>query len=410
MAMKWIRKAQENGAVMIHVDPRYTRTSAGADIYARIRPGTDVAFLGALIRYMIENKLYDEDYVVTHTNALFLGKADFGFNDGVFSGYVSEKLKYDTASWEYDTDEGGKPKTAANLDDPRCVFARLKEFYSRYTLELAERVTGIPAAEIKRIADLYAKHRPGTILYALGMTQHTTGVQGIRAFCILQLLLGNMGKPGGGVNALRGEPNVQGACDMGLLNNYLPGYLNYPVNSEPTLDAWTQNNGTARRKWLINMLKSFWGDAATAENDYCYAWLPKKRADKDYSAFGIFESALAGTLKMLWIIGQNPAVSSPNLKVVFEGMDKLETLVVQEIWETETAAFWKRPGIDPKSVKTEVFLLPASFFMEKNGSVTNSGAIVQWRYKSVPAPGHALPDGEVMDYVLRRVRDLVHES
>jgi formate dehydrogenase major subunit len=410
MAMKWIRKAQENGCVLIHVDPRYTRTSAGADIYARIRPGTDVAFLGAIINYVISNKLFDEDYVVTHTNALFLGKTDFAFHDGVFSGFDEEKRKYDTSSWGYQLDDKEKPKQAQSLDDPQCVFARLRQFYSRYTLEMSERITGIPATQIKQIADTMAKHRPGSILYALGMTQHTTAVQGIRSFCILQLLLGNMGKPGGGVNALRGEPNVQGACDMGLLNNYLPGYINYPAHSEPTLAAWTENNGTARRRWLVNLLKSFFGDAALPSNDFAYQWLPKKNLAKDYTAFGIFESALAGTMKMLWVIGQNPAVSSPNLKLVFEALGKLDMLVVSDIWETETAAFWKRPGVDPKTIQTEVLLLPASFFMEKNGSVTNSGGIIQWRYAAVKPPGQAKPDGEIVDYVFRRVRDLVHES
>ena len=212
-----------------------------------------------------------------------------------------------------------------------------------------------------------AKNRPGTILYALGMTQHTTGVQGIRAFTILQLLLGNIGKPGSGVNALRGEPNVQGACDMGVLNNYMPGYLNYPMHTEPTLAAWTDNNGTSRRKHLINMLKAFYGDAATPENDFGYAWLPKRNAAKDYSIFGIFESALAGKMKMLWIVGQNPAVTHAQPEDHVRGMAKLEMLVVQEIWETETASFWQRPGVDPKSIQTEVLLLPAAFFMEKNG-------------------------------------------
>jgi formate dehydrogenase major subunit len=410
MAMKWIRKAQENGAVLIHVDPRFTRTSAGADIYARIRPGTDVAFLGAMINHILVNRLFDEDYVTAHTNALFLGRADFGFQEGVFSGFDEEKQKYDMTSWGYQLDEKEHPRVAESLDDPECIFARLRTFYSRYTLEMGERITGIPAAQIQQIAETMAKHRPGSILYALGMTQHTTGVQGIRAFTILQLLLGNMGKPGGGVNALRGEPNVQGACDMALLHNYLPGYLNYPLNTEPTLAAWTQNNGTARRRWLVNMLKAFFGDAATPENDFAYEWLPKKDAGKDYSAMGIFESALAGSLKMLWIVGQNPAVSSPNLKVVFEGLDMLDMLVVQEIWETETAAFWKRPGVDPSTVKTEVLMLPAAFFMEKNGSITNSGAMVQWRHAAVKPPGSALPDGEIVDYVFRRVRDLVHDS
>jgi len=410
MAMKWIRKAQENGAIVIHVDPRYTRTSAGADQFARIRPGADAALLNTMIHHVLENKLYDEDYVATHTNALFLGRAEFDFKDGLFSGFDEAKRKYDTKSWGYELDATQRPKVAASLDDPGCIFTRMKKFFARYTLDVGERITGIPAAQIRQIAETMAKNRPGTILYALGMTQHTTAVQGIRAFTILQLLLGNIGKPGGGVNALRGEPNVQGACDMGLLNNYLPGYLNYPVHTEPTLEAWTNNNGTAKRKYLINALKAFWGDAATPENDFAYAWLPKKNAAKDYSAHGIFEAALAGSMKFLWIVGQNPAVSSPNLKVVFEGMAKLEMIVVQELWETETAAFWKRPGVDPKTIATEVLLLPASFFMEKNGSVTNSGAMVQWRHAAVKPPGQARPDGEILDIVYRRVRDLLKDS
>jgi formate dehydrogenase major subunit len=255
-----------------------------------------------------------------------------------------------------------------------------------------------------------AKNRPGTILYALGMTQHTTGVQGIRAFGVLQLLLGNIGKPGSGVNALRGEPNVQGACDMGVLNNYMPGYLNYPVHTEPTLAAWTSNNGTAKRKYLINTLKAFYGETASPENNFCYEWLPKRNASKDYSAFGIFESALAGEMKILWIVGQNPAVTMPNLKLTLEALGKLDLLVVQEIWETETADFWQRPGADPKSIATEVILLPAAFFMEKAGTITNSGGMVQWRYAAVKPPGQAKPDGEIVDLVFRRVRDLLKNS
>jgi formate dehydrogenase major subunit len=410
MAYKWIRKAQENGAKLIHVDPRFTRTSAGADVYARIRPGTDAAFLNTMISHILVNRRYDEDFVITHTNALFLIQPDFGFKDGLFSGYDESKQTYDTKSWGYQLDGQGKPRRAARLDDPNCVFARLKAFVSRYTPEMGERITGIPAAQITQIAETMAKNRPGTILYALGMTQHTTGVQGIRAFTILQLVLGNLGKPGSGVNALRGEPNVQGACDMGVLNNYLPGYMDYPSHTEPTLEAWTKKNGTGDRRFLVNMLKAFYGDAATPANDFGYGWLPKKSAAKNYNTLSIFEDALAGTMKLVWIVGQNPAVTMPNLKMTFAGMDKIETLVVQEIWETETAAFWKRPGVDPKTVQTEVFLLPAAFFMEKNGTITNSGGLLQWRNAAVKPPGKALPDGEVVDYVFRRVRDLVHES
>jgi formate dehydrogenase major subunit len=410
MAFKWIRKAQENGAKIIHVDPRFTRTSATADIYARLRPGADTAFLNTMINHIIVNNLYDRDYVEIHTNALMLGDADFDFKDGLFSGFDEEGHKYDTRTWGYQLDGSGKPRRATSLDDPHCIFARLKNFVSRYTLDLGSQMTGVPAEQIKLIAETMAKNKPGTVLYALGMTQHTTGVQGIRGFTILQLLLGNIGKVGGGVNALRGEPNVQGACDMGVLNNYMPGYLDYPSHTEPTLEAWAAKNGTVRAKYLINTLKAFYGTSATKENGFRYEWLPKKHLAKDYSVNGIFESALAREMKMLWIVGQNPAVTSPNLKVVFEGLENLETLVVQEIWDTETASFWQRPGADPKQIQTEVFLLPASFFMEKNGSITNSGALVQWRHKAVDAPGQARPDGEIVDFVFRRVRDLVINS
>jgi formate dehydrogenase major subunit len=410
MAFKWIRKAQDNGAILIHVDPRFSRTSSAADIFARIRPGADAAFLGAMINYVLVHKLYDEEFVRAQTNALFLGNAAFDFKDGLFSGFDEQKHKYSTDSWGYQLDGAGRPLVAQSLDDPHTIFARLRKFYSRYTLEVGERVSGVPAAQIELIARTMAKNRPGSILYALGMTQHTTGIQGIRGFCILQLLLANIGKPGSGVNALRGEPNVQGACDMGVLSNYMPGYLSYPVSSEPTLAAWTKNYGTAKRRCLVNELKAFYGDAATPENDFAYAWLPKRNAAKDYTSTGIFESALAGKMKMLWIIGQNPAVSSPNLRVIFDALSKLDMLVVQEIWETETAAFWQRPGVDPKSISTEVILLPAAFFMEKSGSVTNSGGLVQWRYAAVKPPGQAKPDGEIVDLVFRRVRELVEDS
>jgi formate dehydrogenase major subunit len=411
MAYKWIRKAQqENGAKIIHVDPRFTRTSAGADVYARIRPGTDAAFLNTMINHIVANKLYDEDFITTHTNALFLIQPDFNFQDGLFSGWDEEKHAYDMKSWGYQLDGTGRPKKATSLDDPNCVFSKLKVFVSRYPLGVGENITGVPAAQIQEIAETMAKNRPGTILYALGMTQHTTGVQGIRGFTILQLLLGNLGKPGSGVNALRGEPNVQGACDMGVLNNYLPGYMDYPSHTEPTLEAYTRKNGTGDRRFLVNMLKAFYGDWATPENDFCYAWLPKKNAGKNYGTLQIFEDALAGKMKLLWIVGQNPAVTTPNLKMTFAGLDKIETLVIHEIWETETAEFWKRPGADPKSIQTEVFLLPAAFFMEKNGTITNSGGLIQWRNAAVKPPGKALPDGQVVDYIFRRVRDLVHDS
>lgn len=410
MAMKWIRKAQEKGAIVIHVDPRYNRTSAIADIYARIRPGADIAFLSSVINYILENKLYDEEYVKLHTNALLQTKEDFDFDDGLFSGYDEASHHYEVASWGYDVGKDKKPKKAKSVGDPRCVFAQLKRFYSRYTLQTGCDISGVPVEQIKLIADTMAKNRPGTIMYALGMTQHTVAVQNIRCYGILQMLLGNVGKPGGGVNALRGEPNVQGASDMAVLNNYIPGYINYPNHNEPTLKDWTNNNGTFREKFLINTLKAWFGDNATAENDYGYQWLPKRNASKDYSILGMIEGALTGRTKMLYVIGQNPMVTNPNLTVTYEALSKLDMLVVQDLWQTETACFWQRPGVDPKTIKTEVLLLPAAYFMEKEGTIAGSGRMLQWRYKAVNPPGQAKNDLEILDSLMTQVRELYKNS
>ena len=411
MTMKWIRKAKDRGAIVIHVDPRFNRTSSIADLYARIRPGADMAFLGAVIHYILERRLYDKEYVELHTNALFVTNADFGFADGVFTGYDREKHGYSTATWTYQVNEkSGKPIKAASLDDPRTVFARMRSHYARYTLKVGAAISGIPAKTIQRIAEIFARNRPGTILYALGMTQHTVGIQNIRSYAILQLLLGNMGKPGGGVNALRGEPNVQGACDMSVLNGYMFGYLSAPSHDQPTLQSWTKANGTFRRKFLVNGLKAWFGDNATAENEFGYGWLPKRSGSRDYSVYGMIDAAYAGTLKLMWIMGQNPLVTNPNLNYVHAALSKLDTLVVSELWDTETASFWQRPGADPKSISTEVLLLPAAYFMEKEGTITGSGRLVQWRHAAVRPPGQARPDLAVVDAVFRKVRDLVRGS
>ena len=410
MSMRWVQKAKDRGAVVIHVDPRFNRTSSVADHFARIRPGTDIAFLGALINHVLANRLYDEAYVKLHTNALLLTKEEFGFEGGFFSGYDKEKKKYDTASWGYRLDEKKKPLKAASLDDPGTVFARLREHFARYTSALASEITGIPAAQIELIAETFARHKPGTILYALGMTQHTVGIQNIRCYGILQLLLGNMGKVGGGVNALRGEPNVQGACDMSVLNHIMFGYLASPTHDQPTLKDWTRANGTFRTKFAVNGLKAWFGEAATKENDFGYGWLPKRSATRDHTAFGIVDAAWAGKLKVLWTMGQNPMVSNPNLSYVGDALGKLETLVVQELWQTETACFWQRPGVDPRTIQTEVILLPAAFFMEKEGTITGSGRLVQWRNAAVAPPGQARTDLAIIDEVFQRVRTLYQGS
>jgi formate dehydrogenase major subunit len=411
MSVKWVMKAKEKGAKIIHVDPRFTRTSSIADIYARIRPGADIAYLGAIINYIIANKLYDEEYVTTHTNALLLVKDEFGFEDGVFSGYDEAGRKYDNASWAYQLDANTKtPERAKSLDDPRCALQKLAKHFSRYTLEEGERISGIPAKTIKLIADTLVANRPGTILYALGMTQHTTGVQGIRCYPIIQLLLGNIGKPGGGVNALRGEPNVQGACDMSVLFNYLAGYTAQPDHDLQTLEEYAKKYGTFRAKFVVNALKAWFGDAATPENDFGYGMLMKKNGKANYSIIKMFEQAYAGNLKFLYVMGQNPMVTNPNLNLTHAALSKLDMLVVQDLWDTETAAFWQRPGSDPASIQTEVILLPAAYFMEKEGTITGSGRLVQWRYRSVAPPGEAKGDLEILDAVFRKVRALYKGS
>jgi formate dehydrogenase major subunit len=410
MSMRWVQKAKDRGAVVIHVDPRYNRTSSVADIYARIRAGTDIAFLGALINHVLSKKLYDEEYVKLHTNALLLTKEEFGFEDGFFSGYDKEKKKYDTASWGYRLDDLKKPRKAAALDDAGTVFSRLKDHFARYSSAMAAEITGIPAAQIELIAETFARNRPGTILYALGITQHTVGIQNIRCYAILQLLLGNIGKAGGGVNALRGEPNVQGACDMSVLNHLMFGYLSAPTHDQPTLESWTKANGTFRTKFVVNGLKAWFGENARPENGFGYGWLPKRNGARDHSVFGMVDAAWAGKLKLLWVMGQNPMVTNPNLSYVGEALDKLETLVLQELWQTETACFWQRPGVDPRSIKTEVLLLPAAYFMEKEGTISGSGRLVQWRNAAVSPPGQAKTDLEILDETFRRVRALYQGS
>lgn len=410
MAMKWIMRAKEKGAIIIHVDPRFTRTSKVADIFAQIRPGTDIAFLNSIINYILENKLYDEEFVKTHTNAAYLVNQDFSFDDGLFSGYNEETHKYDNSSWSYQLDSNGKPLKTDSLDHPDTVFSHLKKFFKRYTFEVAANISGIPVEKIKLIADTLVNNRPGTILYALGMTQHTVGVQNIRSFGVLQLLLGNVGKPGSGINALRGEPNVQGATDFAVLFNYAPGYLNWPNSTQTSLDVWAESNGTFRKKFFVNLLKAWFGDHATPENDFGYGWLPKMDKRKNYSIFRIFETAIEGKMKFLYVMGQNPAVTSPNLNVVYEALSSLEMLVVADLFQTETACFWEKPGVDPAKINTEVIFLPAASFLEKEGTLSNSGRLVQWRYTGIKPVGQAKSDLEMHDLIFRKIRELYKDS
>jgi len=406
IAMKWVNRARAKGAKVIVVDPRFTRTASQADIFAQIRPGTDIAYLGAMINYYIENRLYNEFYVMNFTNALYKISKDFKFNDGLFSGFNPETRKYDYASWAYQLDAEGKPVKAASLDDPDCVFQKLKDHYSRYTFDAASKISGIPAAKIKLIADTFAAANPGNIFYALGMTQHTTATQGIRCYAIIQLLLGNVGKAGGGIQALRGEPNVQGSTDMANLNANLPGYLPYPTNADKTLQDYVMKNGSVQHKPLVALLKAWFGKNATAENDYGYQWLPKNNPSNMPIQPQFFSKMEEGQFKLLLNWGSNSTVSIPDRKLVARGLSKLEMLVVADIFNTETAQFWSEEGLDPAKIPTEVVFLPAAFVYEKAGSMTNSSRLIQWKEVALKPLNDVHPDLDMLDHIFKKVRAL----
>ncbi len=422
ISFKWVTKAQERGAKVIHVDPRFTRTSARADVYAALRSGTDIAFLGGMIKYILDNHRYFEEYVKNYTNASFLVDDKFGFDDGLFSGYDPNTRKYDKVSWAIKRDAGGIPERDMTLQNPRCVFQLLKKHYSRYDLEKVSSITGTPVEDLKTVYELYSstgvKDKAGTIMYALGQTHHTTGVQNIRTMCMVQLLLGNMGICGGGVNALRGEPNVQGSTDFAILYHYLPGYLAAPRASQVTLEDYLKKNtpkSTDPRsanwwqnypKYAVSLLKSWYGDKAAKENDFGYEWVPKLDDGQDASVMYLFDQMYEKKIKGFMCIAQNPACSLPNSNKVRKAMANLDWFVHVNIFDNETASFWKGPGMDPKKIKTEVFLLPASASVEKEGSQTNSGRWVQWKYRAADPPGDAISTGDIVYRIMAKVKEL----
>ncbi len=425
VSFKWIQAAKDRGAIFIHVDPRFTRTSTKADIFARLRPGTDIALLGGMIKYILENKLYDEFYVNNYTNANFLVSPRYGFHDGLFSGYNPASRSYDSSTWSYQMDESGIPKKDPTLQDERCVFQLLKKHYSRYTLEKVTEITGTPWADLERVYKVYAStgapDKAGTVLYAMGWTQHTVGVQNIRAMSIIQSLLGNMGIAGGGVNALRGESNVQGSTDQGLLYHILPGYLPNPRAQWATLAAYNQTTPSTkdprsinwwrhRPKYMASFLKSMFGEKATKENDWGYFWLPKPGLRRDASWLVLFEEMYKGSFTGFFAWGMNPACSSANAGKVRRALGNLDWLVNVNLFDNETGAFWKGPGMDPKRIKTEVFQLPCAAFLEKEGSISNSGRWMQWRYKATHPPGEAKSDGHIMYELFRKVRALYEKE
>ena len=420
VGFQWVMKAKERGAKFIHVDPRFTRTSAAADIHVPLRSGTNIVFFGGLINYAIQNNLYFKDYVVHYTNASFLIDPAFKTAtdlDGLFPGYDPAKRTYDRSSWKYQLDGEGNPQRDLTLKNPHTVFQLMKRHYSRYTVDMVERVCGIPRAKFEEVAKLYCGNsgpeKTGTITYALNLTQHTNGVENIRALCMLQILLGNIGRPGGGVTALRGHANVQGATDLELLYHELPGYMAQPLrDAHPDLKTYLEKETPKagfwinKPKFMVSLLKAFYGDAATKENDFGYDWLPKRASADAYSHQHMFVDMYNGIIKGFLALGQNPAVGGPNAKLARDAMKRLDWLVVKDIFVTETAEVWKSPGTNPKDVKTEVFFMPAAPAAEKDGSLTNTMRLIQWHEKAVTPPGDVTSDAEFVTNLGKRLQKL----
>jgi formate dehydrogenase major subunit len=426
ISFKWINEAMKKGAKLICVDPRFTRTSSKADFYASLRSGTDIAFLGGMIKYIIENNTFFKEYVADYTNASFILGDNYFFKDGVFSGFEPKTGKYNKGAWAFEKDTQGAPKKDITLENPRCVFQLLKNHYSRYDLQTVSNTTGTPKEDLLRVYEMYSstgqRGKAGTIMYAMGWTQHTVGVQNIRAMAIIQQLLGNMGIAGGGVNALRGESNVQGSTDHCILYHIWPGYLKTPKASLASLAAYNtqytpKTNDPLSANWWANypkysvsLLKSFFGDKATEANDFGYNWLPKLDDGKSYSWLDLFDEMYKGSFSGFFAWGQNPACSGANSNKTRQALTKLDWLVNVNIFDNETGSFWKGPGMDPKKIKTEVFMLPCAVSVEKEGSITNSGRWMQWRYKAAEPPGSAMPDGEIITRLFEKVRDLYHKD
>jgi formate dehydrogenase major subunit len=428
ISMKWVLRAKEKGAKLIVVDPRFTRTAAKADIYAPMRSGTDIAFLGGMIKYILDNGLYFREYVADYTNAPYLVNPEFKGPwqlDGLFSGYNPKTRKYDKKTWAFQMDEDGVPKKDHSMKDPQCVFQLLKKQYARYTPDKVSEITGTPNDKLLDVYKIYAStgrpDKAGTELYAMGWTQHTIGTQNIRAMCIIQLLLGNVGMAGGGINALRGESNVQGSTDHGILFHILPGYLPVPNASlvdlkayiakytSETRDPKSVNWWSNRGKYITSYLKAIYGGSARRENDFGYAWLPKLEEGMNCSWLMLFDRMLKGKFEGFFAWGQNPACSGSNAGKVRMALAKLKWMVNVNLFDNETGSFWKGPGVNPADVGTEVFLLPACSSVEKEGSITNSGRVAQWRTAAIEPMGESKPDSEIMNELYFRVRKMYQE-
>ena len=422
---KWVTEAKaHNKATLIVVDPRFTRTAAVADLFAQIRPGTDIAFLGGVIRWLLEKDAIQRDYVLAYTNAALIVADGYAFDEGLFSGYDEAKRTYDRSSWGYELGPDGFAKIDPTLQHPRCVYQLLKRHYARYTPAMVAQVTGVPEPLFERICETIAStaapDRTMTHLYALGWTQHTVGSQNIRCMAMIQLLLGNMGMAGGGVNALRGHSNIQGLTDLGLLSDALPGYLSLPREAEQEYQAYVDKRTLKPLrpgqmsywqnypKFHVSLMKTWYGKAATKENDWAYDWLPK--LDKLYDILAVFHLMAEGKLNGYVCQGFNPLASAPHKAKLIEGLTRLKYLVVIDPLETETSEFWQDHGdlnrVDTAKIQTEVIRLPASCFAEEDGSLVNSGRTLVWHWKAADPPGEGKEDPEIIAQLFTRIRAL----
>jgi formate dehydrogenase major subunit len=439
VGFQWVMEAKKRGATVIHVDPRFTRTSAVADVHVPIRAGTDIAFLGGLIHHVLETGSYFEEYVRAYTNAPMLLREDFGDTedlDGLFSGFDPDTGVYDSATWEYDNDNVGAavgprdnrpvaehergqiagsggapmdetPQRDDTMQDPRCVFQVLKRHFSRYTPEMVHEVCGISPETFMQVADALTRNsgreRTSAFCYAVGWTHHTVGVQYIRAASILQMLLGNIGRPGGGILALRGHASIQGSTDIPTLFDMLPGYIPMPhAHREQDLETFIAANTGDKGFWgnmdayVVSLLKAWFGDAATPENDFCFDHLP--RLTGDHSTFTTVMDQASGKVPGYFVVGENPAIGTANARMQRQGLAKLEWLVVRDLNMVETATFWKDgPEIATgehatEDIGTEVFFLPAAAHSEKDGTFTNTQRLLQWHHKAVEPPGDCRSD------------------
>jgi len=466
---KWVVEAKRiRNAKLIVVDPRFTRTASVADLFCQIRAGSDIAFLGGMIHYAIENNRIAKDYLLNYTNAAFVVKEGFKLpDDGLFSGFDQDTKTYDKSTWNYQEggDVSGKQasaksespqaaKTAAasgngksapppnlpaniaydlTLQHPRCVYQLLRQQYSRYTPEMVERITGVPKDQFLKVADLFTSVRKdgdmkkaATIIYAVGWTQHSYGTQIIRTAAMLQLMLGNVGRAGGGVNALRGHSNIQGATDLAGIYEILPGYLKVPVpadtdfktyleritpkTSKPHIwDSWNYWSNTP--KFAVSFMKAMYGDAATKQNDWAFHYLPK--VDRNYSWTYIWDNMYRGIVKGIFAFGMNGVAIGPDSKKNIEALKKADWLVVGEIYPDETSEFWKSPGItqeEMKQIQTTVYRLPCAGFAEKDGTFVNSARWLQWKNVAVPLPGDARVDQEILARIFLKIREMYQKD